>query len=111
MALPSKETFVSEKEKFPVVERPITPEIPPEIEHVEAIAGAEISLPQPVTDDTGAVVMDNVAPKQVTITLPLTEEEMSQALHLKIIYSLRWLAEWMKRLIKIVSGRFLYKLP
>lgn len=110
MALPSKETIVSEKEKVPVVERPTTPEIPPEVKHVEAVAGAEISLPQPVTDDSGQVVMDNVTPQQVTITLPLTEEEMSRALHLKIIYSLRWLAEWMKRLLKIVGGKFLYKL-
>jgi hypothetical protein len=110
MALPSKETIVSEREKFPVVERPTTPEIPPEIEHVETVAGAEISLPQPVTDDSGVVVMDNAAPKQVTITLPLTEEEMRRALHLKIIYSLRWLAEWCKRLVKIVGGKFFYKL-
>jgi len=110
MALPSKETIVSKWEKFPVVERPITPEVPPEVEHVEAIAGAEISLPQPVTDDSGGVVMDNVTPQQVTITLPLTEEEMSRALHLKIIYSLRWLGEWMKRLLKIIGGKFIYKL-
>ena len=54
--------------------------------------------------------MDNVTPQQVTITLPLTEEEMSRALHLKIIYSLRWLGEWMKRLLKIIGGKFIYKL-
>lgn len=108
MALPEAQT--GEKEKLPVVERPVTPEIPPEIEHVEAIAGAEITLPQPVTDAGGGVILDNVAPQKVTITLPLTEEEMQRALHLKIIYSLRWLAEWAKRLIKIVGGKFLYKL-
>lgn len=108
MALP--ETSLGEKEQLPVVERPTVPEIPPEVEHVEAIAGAEITLPTPVTDDLGAVMMDNIAPQQVTITLPLTEEEISRALHLKIIYSLRWLGEWAKRLIKIVGGKFLYKL-
>lgn len=107
MALP--EAQISEKEKLPLTERPVTPEIPPEIEQVEAVAGAEIYLPQPVTDDSGATVMDNAAPQQVTVTLPLTDEEMNQALHLKIIYSLRWLAEWMKRLLKIVGGKFLYK--
>lgn len=111
MVLPTKETVVSEQEKFPVVERPTVPEIPPEIEKVEAVAGAEIYLPQPITDDAGAVVMDNAAPQQVTITLPLTEEEMRRALHLRIIYSIRWLAEWTKRLIKIVGGRFNYQLP
>ncbi|MGB9706678.1 MAG: hypothetical protein ACPLXP_01195 [Microgenomates group bacterium] len=108
MALP--EAQIGEKEKLPVRERPATPEIPPEIEHVEAIAGAEIILPQPITDTGGGIILDNAAPQQVTITLPLTEEEMQQALHLKIIYSLRWLAEWAKRLIKIVGGKFIYTL-
>jgi len=97
-------------EKHPVVERPVIPEIPPEVEKVEAIAGAEISLPQPVTDATGAVIVDNAAPQQVTVTLPLTEEEINRALHLKIVYSLRWLAEWCQRLIKIVGKKFTYKL-
>lgn len=97
-------------EKYPIVERPVTPEVPPEVEQVEAVAGAEISLPQPVTDDTGAVIVDTPAPQQVTVTLPLTEEEMNQALHLKIVYSLRWLAEWCKRLLKIMRGKFIYKI-
>lgn len=120
MALPSEPEAPSPKEqkeilsrlfpeKHPIVERPVTPEVPPEIEHVEAVAGAEISLPQPITDDTGVVIVDTPAPQQVTVTLPLTEEEMERALHLKIIYSLRWLAEWMKRLLKMVGGRFVYK--
>lgn len=91
-------------------ERSVLPEIPAQIEHLETIAGEEISLPQPVTDDGGRVIMDNVSPQRVVITLPLTEEEINQALHLKIIYSLRWLVEWSKRLLKIIKGKFLYKL-
>lgn len=109
MALPSKEAINAEQEAGPITERLVTPEIPPEIEHVEAVSGAEIYLPQPVTDDSGATVMDNAAPQQVTVTLPLTDDQMNQALHLKIIYSLRWLAEWTKRLLKIAGGKFLYK--
>jgi hypothetical protein len=109
MALP--ETIAPKPEKEPVSEIPVSPEIPPEIEHVEAIAGAEISLPQQgqVVDDSGQVILDNAAPQQVTVTLPLSDEEMNQALHLKIIYSLRWLAEWMKRVLKIMGGKFTYK--
>jgi len=103
------ETQIGEKEKFPLVERPTTPEVPPEVEHVEVIAGAEITLPKPITDSSGQPILDNASPQQVTITLPLTEEEMRQALHLKIIYSLRWLAEWVKRLTKIFGGKFLYR--
>jgi sugar (pentulose or hexulose) kinase len=107
MALP--EAQIGEKEKIPLEERPTIPEIPPGVERVEAIAGAEITLPKPITDSSGQPILDNAAPQQVTITLPLTEEEMQQALHLKIIYSLRWLAEWVKRLTKIIRGNFLYR--
>ncbi len=96
-------------EREPVIERPTTPEIPPEIEHIEAVAGAEHAMPQPVADDSGAVVMDNATPQQVTVTLPLTDEEMNRALHLKIIYSLRWLAELTRRLLKKTAGQFIYK--
>lgn len=104
------EAQIEEKEGLPLEERPTIPEVPPEIEHVETIAGAEITLPRPITDIGGQPILDNAAPQQVTITLPLTEEEMRQALHLKIIYSLRWLAEWAKRLLKIAGGKFAYKL-
>lgn len=109
MALPSKEAINAEQESDSLVERPVTPEIPPEIEQAEAVLGAEIYLPQPVTDDSGAIMMDNAVPQPVTITLPLTDDQMNQALHLKIIYSLRWLAEWARRLAKIVGGRFQYQ--
>lgn len=98
-----------EKEKYPIVERPVTPEVPPEIEKVEAVAGAEISLPQPVTDDTGAVIVDTPAPQQVSVTLPLTEEEIEKGLAYKITFSIRWLAEWCRRLLKIMGGKFIYR--
>ena len=107
-----KEVLISEREKVPVVERRPPKEFEPEVKDwlTQLEAGEEIQLPQPVTDDQGQVIVDTAAPQQVTITLPLTEEEMARALPLKIIYSLRWLAEWTKRLVKIVGGQFSYKL-
>lgn len=99
-----------EKEKTPIVERPTIPEIPPELEKVEAVPGAEISLSQPVTDDKGQVIIDTSAPQQVTVTLPLTEEEIRKGLGLKVVDSLFWLAEWSKKLLKIIGGKFVYKL-
>ena len=110
MALLSKET-ISEREKFPVVEvKTPTPEFAPETQYIEAVKEGEINLPQPVTDETGQVVMDNAAPQQVVVKLPLTGAQMDQALHLKIIYSFRWLAEWAKRVLKIVGGKFTYRM-
>jgi hypothetical protein len=97
------------KEKYPLVEPLETPEVPPELEKVEAVAGAEISLPQPVTDDSGAVIVDTPTPQKVTVTLPLTEDEIIKGLGYKITYSVRWLAERCKRLLKIVGGRFFYR--
>jgi len=108
MALPET-AQISEKDKFPVVEIKPTPDLTPETQHMEVVVGEEITLPQPVTDDTSQVVMDNVAPQQVVVKLPLTGQQMDQALHLKIIYSFRWLAEWVKRLLKIFGGKFIYK--
>jgi len=107
MALP--EARIGEEEKILLEERPITLEISPEIEHAEALAGEEITLPKPITDSSGQPILDNIAPQHVTISLPLTEKEMQRALHLKIIYSVRWLAEWTKRLTKIFGGKFLYR--
>ena len=110
MVLPSKETIISEHERIPVVERATKVEVTSELKRVEPVVeGEEISLPQSVVDDTGAVILDNIAPQQVTIKLPLTDDQMNQALHLKIVYSLRWLAEWMKRVLKILGGRFIYR--
>jgi len=43
------------------------------------------------------------------ITLPLTEAEMKRGLHYKIVDSLRWLAEWCQRLVKIAHGKFIYR--
>lgn len=108
MVLP--ENIATEKEKSVLTEIPETPEVPPEIEHVEAIAKGEVYLPQPVTDDkTGQVMLSNTVSQQIKVTLPLTDEEMNRALGLKIVYAARWLAEWMKRMLKMISGKFTYQ--
>ena len=114
MSLPSKEsvkeTIISEKEKFTVVERQHTPEFTPKMERVEPVVSAEeMKLAQPIIGEDGAIVLDNPAPQQVVVKLPLTEEQIDQALHLKVIYSFRWLAEWTKRVLKIFGGKFIYR--
>jgi len=103
-----KETVLSEQEKVPIVERPTTPEISPEVEYIRTTMGAEITLPQPITDDTGQIIVGAAAPQKVEIKLPLSEEQILQGLGYKIIDSFRWLAEWCKRLIKIMGGKFSY---
>ena len=111
MALPEpKESLISEREKIPIIERKegeVAPEVKDYVTKIET--AAEISLPQPVIDDTGQIIVDDAQPKKVKITLPLTEEEIRRGLHYKIVDSFRWLAEWCLRLVKIVHGKFVYR--
>ncbi len=68
----------------------------------------EIQLPQPVVDDFGQVLVQSSAPSQQTITLPLTTDQLKFGLREKVISSLRWLAEWCLRLIKMGKGQTVY---
>ena len=106
-----KETVVTSPEKAPMVEISPPKEVGPEVKDwlTRLETGEEIQLPQIVTDDQGQPLVSPSAPQQVAVSLPLTDEEMNRALHLKIIYAARWLAEWMKRLVKIIGGKFTYK--
>ena len=62
-------------------------------------------LNQPVVDDYGQILLDNSTPQKPQIVLPLHEEEVEKAMHRKVIDSIRWLAEWCLRVIKIVGKR------
>ena len=62
---------------------------------------------EPVTDDgTGQAVLTPSQSQPVTVTLPLTEEEIKHGLHHKIVDSMRWLSEWCWRITKkaLVAG-------
>ena len=108
--LPNKEQEppVNPNELVKIVEYLDVPEIDPNIERIEAVSKDQPALQNPVTDDSGQVIVSNPIPATVQIVLPLTEAEMNQALHLKIIYSLRWLATQVERLIKIKGGKYFY---
>lgn len=85
------------------------PEVPPEVEGwVERVERGDIQLPQPVSH-RGQTLVQSAQPKQVHVVLPLSEEGVIRGLHLKVIYSLRWLAEWCIRLLKKFPGKVLYR--
>lgn len=110
MSLSSKERLVSEPKTAPIVEIPDEPEISPErfSDYVQKVE-QNVTLNKPIVDDNGQVIVSNPQPSSVTIKLPLTDEEMQLALHLKVINSLRWLGEWTKRLVKMMGGKFTYQ--
>jgi len=111
MALPSKEALFSERQKFPVVERQKAIEFSPELKKIETTVNEEtLVLEKPIFGEDGAIILDNPTPQQVVVTLPLSDDQINQALHLKVIYSLRWLAEWARRLLKITGGKFSYRI-
>jgi len=73
------------------------------IEHDAELAGG-------VTDDyTTRVLLGSSNDPNAPVTLPLTEEQLQVALHMKVWQSIRWLAEWCVRQIKMLGGRAKFK--
>ena len=81
-------------------------EVEPWIEKVEK---KEIKLPQPIYDQSGQVILDNIVPQKPKITLPLDKLGIQKGLKYKVQDSLRWLAEWCLRVIKMGRWRVVYK--
>lgn len=108
-----------EKEGHPLIEQRI--EDPGELEKIgQQEKQAETVLErvernpgtQPVTDSFGQVVLTPSGSQQVTITLPLTEEEIKHGLHHKIVDAIYWLAKWCVRMVKkaaLFGVRVVYK--
>jgi len=102
-------TRIESGEKFPIVERKA--EIRPEVKDwlTELETGEEIQLPQPVTDQTGQVVVKPAAPQQPTIILPLDEPTYTTGFKKTVNDSVRWLVEWIKRVVLMFPERTVFK--
>ena len=99
------------QEVTPITEYTRQVDLEPEVESwMEKLEKEEGKLTQPVTDDKGQVILDD-AQKQAgfKVVLPLTKDEVDQGLRLKVIDSLRWLAEWCLRLIKMFGNKVAYR--
>jgi len=96
------EPAVIEKKEF---------ETPAEVKkYVKEVKKEEaIKLPVPVEDEYGRVLMESARPSKPRIILPLNQTGMKQAVKKKITDSIRWLATWCLRLIKMFPGRVVYK--
>ncbi len=68
-----------------------------------------VTLPQPIEDEYGEILLKATHIPKPTIVLPLNEQTMDKALHAKVMDSVRWLAEWCKRSILVAPGRVFYK--
>lgn len=97
-------------EQVPVVEVREPGELPEEVEGwLERVEHDDVEEPETVVHK-GKVLVSPISPKNVSLSLPLTEDEVKQGLSGKVISSIRWLAEWCLRIIKKYHGRVAYKL-
>lgn len=71
----------------------------------------EITLPQPLKDDSGQVMMAEM-PVQVVgdkIVVPMTQQSLAANLKKPISDSGRWLAEWVQKLKKMFGDRVAFR--
>lgn len=99
------------------IEKPVEvlEEIPtePELEKKPELAGymekvekaAEVATPV-VDDYTQQVLIQSANPQKPKVTIPLSEEQIKEGLHHKVWESIRWLAEWCYRQLKLLHGAF-----
>jgi hypothetical protein len=101
--------FAKEAEPHFVEKKEFEP--PAEVEDwVEKLEeGEEITLPGPVKDDYGNVLMEAADLGKPQIFLPLEKEEIEDGLTHKVADSIRWLSEWCVRVIKMFPSRTNYK--
>jgi len=100
--------FSEEGEKYPVVEekeKEIEKEVQPYIEKIEK----EIYLAKPITDDYGQTLVTAPSAQPVQIVLPVTQTTLLYGLKQKVNESVRWLAEWCLRIIKIFGSRAVFQ--
>jgi len=84
--------------------------VPQEVKNwVKVEKKEEITLPQPIKDEYGQILMKSAQPDPAKIFLPLTQDQTKLALKKKITESVRWLAEWCLRILKMFPKRASYK--
>jgi hypothetical protein len=108
----AKEKGAGVQEKTPVTEYTRRVDLEPEVEGwLEKLEKEEAQLQQPVVDDKGQVVLDDAQKKKkgFKVVLPLSKDEVEKGLHHKVIDSLRWLAEWCTRMIKMFGNKVAYR--
>ncbi len=98
------------------IEVPALKEVGHELSLAAEVSGAgvkiqptTVQMPQNVTQMGVKVVGQGAPPPVVSVTLPLTDEQIAQGLHQSIISSWRWLAEWCVWRLKQLHKTFVKK--
>lgn len=93
------EGYIERVEKAPEISGDVAGYVKPQ---------GQVTLPKPITDDFGKVVMEQARAEEPVVTLPLTETKMKEGLHHKVFEAIRWAAETCVYLIKKYPGRAFY---
>ena len=77
--------------------------------YIEDVEKAAEDAPLVVDDYTGQILLNPVSQKPNVITLPLTQAQVQDGLHHQVWESVRWLAEWCVRQVKVLNEKVQYK--
>ena len=87
-----------------VNEIPEQPEVKPEVTGYMERVEKEPELNQELADDfVKQVGMVSTTPQHTQVKIPLTKDQIQQGLHHKVWESVRWLATWCLRQLKVLS--------
>jgi len=106
---------VGVQEVTPMTEYTKKVDLEPEVESwLEKIEKEDSKLNDPVVDDKGQVVLDDAVDQKkkdgkFKVILPLTKEEVDKGLHRRVVDSVRWLAEWCIKTMKMFHGKVAYR--
>ena len=91
-----------------------TPEISPEVEsYLQKVEQHADTAPQEIVIADGSMTQPNnhPYPSQPVVVLPITPELEKKSAHKSPKLSVRWLVEWSKKIMKVFSGKVIYRLP
>lgn len=99
--------FTEEKGEITLMEA--EPRFKPEVESMIKRVEKEIYMAKPITDDAGQPLMQSPQAATPVITLPITQNTYLVGLTQQITESIRWLAEWCRRLIKMLGEKVAFR--
>ena len=99
--------FTDEKGEITLMEA--EPELKPEVDSLIQKVEKEIYMAKPINDNAGQPVMQSPASVAPVITLPISQNTYLIGLTKEIAESVRWLAEWCRRVIKMLGEKVAFR--
>jgi len=107
-----RDSGVGKQEVTPITEFTRKVDIEPEVEGwLEKLEKEDTDLQQPLVSptDDDQVVVKSATPDDFKVVLPMSKDEVEKGIHHKVIDSVRWLAEWCVRMIKMFGNKVAYR--